>query len=160
VSDRLAPNIGALLAPLIEPLDGVERAVLIAAIERAAGNRYRVWAERAPRAASELLECVRREDDIAARAERLFPLDTTRRARVDALMPRVRELYANLFSGLTLREELTLQANAELQGAAAWRAIAATHGLPDAAQSELEELARLEEANAARLEKLIANWND
>ena len=160
MSGRPAPNIAALLAPVIAQLEGPEWPALLARLEHIAGNRYRAWAQRAPALARELLACADREDDISARGAKLFALSDVQRARVDGLVPGVREAYAGLFAGLTLREELALQANAERQGAAAWRAISGQPVLPDPARAAIAELALLEEANATQLERLLASWHD
>jgi hypothetical protein len=157
VSVRSAPDIAALLAPVIAQLDGPEWPALLARLEHIAGQRYRAWAKLAPQHARALLECADREDDISARGAKLFALSEAQRARVDAFLPGVRDAYAGLFSGLALREELALQAAAERQGAAAWRAISALPSLGAHEREAVAELARLEEANARQLEELLAS---
>lgn len=152
------PDLGLLLAPLLAGLADGERPGFLARLERVAGARYQAWAAEAPQHAAELLECARSEDEIAERAERLFPLSAEQTAKLDALMPRARELYAAIFVGRTRPEQFAVQAAAERLGAGAWRGIAAAPGLPHAMREALAACAALEEASAARLEKLIANW--
>ena len=155
---RAAPDIAALLAPVIAQLAGPEWPALLARLEHIAGNRYRAWAQRAPQHARALIECADREDDISARGTKWFALNEAQRAKVESLVPSVREAYAGLFAGMTLREELALQAAAERQGAAAWRAISAE--LAPGAREAVAELALSEEANATQLEQLLASWKN
>ncbi len=156
--NKPVPDFGLLLAPLIGPLSDGERPALLARLELAAAARYRAWAAEAPQHAAELFACASGEDEIAAHAVRLFPLSAAQAARLDALMPRAREMFFEPFAGLELRGQFALQAAAELQGARAWRGIAATPGLPHAMREALATCAALEEASAARLEKMLANW--
>jgi hypothetical protein len=151
-----APSIPLLLAPLTRGLAEAERPAFLARLEQMAAQRYRVWAAQAPAHASVLLACAESEQEIAARAARLFPMNAAQNARLDALLPRARQLYGSLFVGLSLRDQLELQAAAERQGADVWRAIAATQGLPHAMREALAECARLEEESAARLDALVA----
>jgi len=151
-----APSIPLLLAPLTRGLAEAERPAFLARLEQMAAQRYRAWAEQAPAHASVLLACADSEQEIAARAARLFPMNTAQSARLDALMPRAQQIYGALFVGLSLRDQLELQAAAERQGADVWRAIAATQGLPHAMREALAECARLEEESAARLDALVA----
>ncbi len=153
-----APSLGLLLAPLLGGLAAAERPAFLARLERAAAARYRAWALAAPQHAAALLDCARSEEEIADRADRLFPLNAAQAAKVDALMPRAGELYGAALAGLTLREQFALQAAAEREGASAWRAFAAAAGLPQAISEALAECAALEVASATRLEKLLADW--
>ena len=157
-SSRPAPNLGVLLAPLLAGLESAERPAFLARLERIAGARYRAWAAEAPQHAAALLECARSEDEIAERAERLFPLSAAQEAKLDALMPQARELYAALFVGRALPGQFAVQAAAERLGANAWRGIAAAPELPHAMRDALATCSALEEASAARLEKMLANW--
>ena len=153
------PDLGLVLAPLLAELEGGERPGFLARLERVAGERYRGWAAaEAPQHAAALLECARSEHEIAERAERLFPLSAAQTAKLDALLPRARELYAAIFVGRTLPEQFAVQAAAERLGGSAWRGIAAAAGLPHAMREALATCSALEEANAARLEKMLANW--
>ena len=153
------PDLGLVLAPLLGELEGGERPGFLARLERVAGERYRGWALEAPQHAAALLECARSEDEIAERAERLFPLSAAQTAKLDALLPRARELYAAIFVGRALPEQFAVQAAAERLGGGAWRGIAAAAGLPHAMREALATCSALEESNAARLEKMLANWS-
>jgi integrase len=152
------PDLGLVLAPLLAGLEAGERPGFLARLERVASERYRGWAAEAPQHAAALLECARAEDEIAERAERLFPLSAAQTAKLDALLPRARELYAAIFVGRTLPEQFAVQAAAERLGGSAWRGIAAAVGLPHAMRDALATCSALEEANAARLEKMLASW--
>lgn len=154
---KAAPSIPLLLAPITRGLVGAEQAAFLGRLERLAAERYREWAKQAPAHAGLLRACAESEDRIADRAERLFPMDAAQAAKLDALVPDVRRIYGTLFVGLSLREQLALQANAERQGADVWRALIAALGLPHAMAEKLEESARLEEESAARLDALVAS---
>jgi integrase len=153
-----APSITLLLAPLTRGLAEPERPAFLARLERLAAERYRAWAEQSPAHGSVLRACAASEEEIAGRADRLFPMSEAQRAKLDALLPEARRLYGALFVGLSLREQLQLQAAAELQGANVWRAIAAAPGLPHALREALAACAALEEESAARLEQLLREW--
>ena len=151
-----APSIPLLLAPLTRGLAEAERPAFLARLEQMAAQRYRAWAEQAPAHASALLACADSEQEIAARAARLFPMSAAQNAKLDALLPQARQLYGSLFVGLSLPQQLELQAAAERQGADVWRALTATPGLPHAMREALAECARLEEESATRLDALVA----
>jgi hypothetical protein len=156
---KQAPSL-TLLAPLTRRLAGDERPAFMARLERLAGQRYQAWAKQAAQHASALLACAQDEEEIARRAEALFPLGAAPRAKLDALQDEALRIYDAVFVGLTLREQLALQASAERQGADVWRALAAALALAKPAADALAELARMEEDNARRLEQLLASWND
>ena len=73
------------------------------------------------------------------------------RAELGEKLPYAREVYASLFEGLDVEDQLAIQAGAERQGAAAWR------GLADRRPREevLEACARLEEESADFLDALL-----
>jgi hypothetical protein len=158
VAQKSTPSITLLLAPLTRGLTEAERPAFLARLEQMAAQRYRAWAEQAPAHARVLLACAESEQEIAARAARLFPVDAVQSAKLDALLTQARQLYGSLFVGLALPEQLELQASAERQGADVWRAIAATPGLPHALREALADCARLEEESAARLDGLVAGF--
>jgi len=153
---KSAPSITLLLAPLTRGLAEAERPAFLARLERLAAERYRGWAKEAPAQAGVLLDCAQSEEEIASRADRLFPMSAAQAVKLDALLPEARRLYGAMFVGLALREQLALQASAERQGANVWRAIAAAASVPDATREALAACAELEEASAARLERLLA----
>lgn len=155
-SARHAPSITLLLAPLTRGLAEAERPAFLARLERLAAERYRAWAKQAPEHAATLLDCAQSEEEIAARADRLFPMSAAQAAKLDALVPEAQRLYGAMFVGLPLREQLALQESAERQGANVWRALAAASTLPDATREALAACAALEEASAARLARLLA----
>jgi hypothetical protein len=156
---RPAPNIALLLAPLTRGLAEEERPVFLARLERLAAERYRAWAQQAPQHAEALLACAASEEEIAGKAERLFPVSAAQNAKLDALLPEARRVYGAMFVGLALREQIALQARAELQGANVWRAIAAQPGMPETRRDALAVCSALEEASAARLDAALAAWD-
>lgn len=150
-----APNFGELLAPYIGavPEDAVPS--FLARLERTAADRYRGWAEALPEYADELLACATREDDIADRVERLYPAERPDQiAAMDTAIGPARDTYYAVFSKLDAVEQMTIQANAERQGAAAWRAMIDPEPNPEK-KAALEQCARIEEQSADYLDALL-----
>ncbi len=149
------PNFGELLAPYIGSVPEEAVPAFLARLERTAADRYRMWAEAVPEHREDLLACARREDDIADRVERIYPLaDSAHQARIDAAIGPARDTYYEVFSGLSPLEQMTIQANAERQGAAAWRGMIEQESDPQT-RAALEECARIEEASADYLDGLL-----
>jgi hypothetical protein len=148
-----APNVAVLLAPVIERVPASAQHRFLALLERGAAERYRQWAAASEHRAA-LLECAAREEGIAERVERLFPASDATLAQLAALVPEARAIYLSLFVGLPLQEQMRIQASAERQGAAAWRAFAAAAS-DDGVRSTLEHCALLEEESAAFLDRLL-----
>jgi hypothetical protein len=135
------PNFGLLLAPILSQVDAASRPRFLALLERTAADRYRKWASELPDHAPALLECAGREDEIADRIESAFSIDAAKLDELEALLPAARDIYYAAFEGMEVHEQIRVQSDAELQGAHAWRSIAA--GVTDAAV--LAELARCSE---------------
>ncbi len=155
MSERTLPDIGAVLAPLLERVAPDERALLIAIAERMAAERYRTWAAQVddPNVRAGLLACAAREDEIASRVEALYPDAPAAQARVRAALPELPTVNAALFAGRPLAEQFAIQATGERLGAATWRALAAFR--TDAVgRGALLGCAPLEEASAQFLESL------
>lgn len=150
------PNFGKVLSPLFADLPPQVMPAFLARLERIAASRYRLWAAAAPAWADELLACADREDEIAERVLALFPIDADTAATLDLRVPGAREQYAALFEPYSVRDQLTMQAAAERQGAAAWRSVSAIPGLSAAALRELAHCSALEEATAAVVDALLA----
>jgi hypothetical protein len=156
VSDSDPPDFGRLLRPHIETVAEPARPRFLARLERGAAERYRIWAAEAAAeaVAAGLLACARREEEIAERVERRFPADAAQQQQIEAALPGARDAYIAVFENLPLREQLRIQANAERQGAAAWRALAAGNSAARL-RDELHACAGLEEESALFLEKLL-----
>ena len=150
------PNFAQLLGPFIEPIPEAARPAFLARLERTAAERYRLWAGQAVALADGLLACAAREDEIADRVERLLGANAADREKIESSLEGARDTYYAVFAGKPLREQLRIQANAERQGANAWRLLAATLG-DDTLSAELEVCAALEEQSAAHLEGLLAD---
>lgn len=149
------PRFGELLAPYISRVPDGTRPRFLALLERGAAERYRMWAADLPEHADVLLECSRAEDEIADRIEGAFELDESLRDELHAPLPEATRTYYEAFAPHPVWDQLRIQANAERQGAHAWRSIAAHH--PDPAVVEvLHVCSALEEASADRLDALIA----
>lgn len=155
MTDVQIPNFGALLAPYIGQVGPALRPRFLALLERGAADRYRYWAELLPAHADGLLACAASEDEIADRIEGAFGIADADRAVVEAPLPGARDAYYAVFDGMDPWDQLRIQANAERQGANAWRSIA--DAVTD--RSVLDALAAcsaLEEASADYLDGLIA----
>jgi len=149
------PNFGQLLAPFISRVPDHARPRFLALLERGAADRYRSWASELPAEAPVLLACAKREDEIADRVEALYPIPDALARELEEPLPLARETYLSVFAELAIPDQLRIQAAAERQGAAAWRAIAASQSDP-AVGTELERCAALEEASADALDRICA----
>jgi hypothetical protein len=146
-----------LVGPALAGLAPEEQPAIIALAERIAAGRYRAWAEQIGDGAARatLLACAEREDEIASRVEARVPGAAAVQAAAQAAHPRLAEGYAALFAGLSLPEQLSLQAGAERVGAATWRNLAGAAADPD--RRVYLACAELEEASADALETLVAS---
>lgn len=149
------PNFGALLAPYIGSVPADALPAFLARLERTAAARYRMWAEAVPDHAEGLMECAAREDDIADRVEKIYPATEPEQiAAMDAAIIPAKETYYSAFAKLTPIEQMTVQANAERQGAAAWRAMVDPEPNEET-KAALEKCAQIEEASADYLDALL-----
>lgn len=149
------PRFGELLSPYISQVPPVAMPRFLALLERGAANRYRVWAEQLPEHFDVLNTCAESEDEIANRIEGAFGLDESLRDQLLAPLPQATQTYYDAFAPYDIWDQLRIQANAERQGAQAWRNIAANH--PDAKVVEvLHSCSTLEESSADALDALIA----
>jgi hypothetical protein len=150
------PDFASLLAPYISAVPEAAIPAFLARLERTAAKRYRVWANAVPEHADGLLACAAREDNIADRVEQIYSVsDPEQVAAMDSAIDPAREAYYAVFSKLSPVEQMTIQANAERQGAAAWRAIIDQES-DKAIQVTLEQCAQIEEASADYLDALLA----
>ena len=154
-----APNFAVLLGPYIGqvPVASVPR--LLARLERGAADRYRGWAAALPEHAEVLLECAASEEQIAIRAEAIFPAIPHELAAIEAVLPKARDTYFAAFEGLPVKRQLALQAAAERQGALAWHGLKQPE-MPDEHLAELDALHDLEIRSAERVEALLAQLSD
>lgn len=152
------PNFGALLAPVLTRVDGRHRPRFLALLERTAADRYRMWADALPQHCAELMGCAASEDDIADCIEGAFPIADADLDSLRHLVPEARSIYYAVFDSLPVLEQLRLQAAAELQGAHAWRSIAA--GVSDPTVSaELARCSELEEISSAMVLQVLAKFD-
>ncbi len=145
------PNFPMLL---MEPLIAVpeeSRVGFIARLERSAANRYREWAAESPEQAEWLTQCADREDEIASRAERMFPVLPEHEEIVNEALTRARKLYAGAFEGHSLEDRIFLQAHAERQGSLAWVGFASQNS-DESVKQQFLELAGLEVASAEQVD--------
>jgi hypothetical protein len=148
------PDIGAVLAPLLERVPPEQQPLLIALAERMAADRYRGWASAAdPALEARLLACAEREEEIAGLVEGLYPEASAAQAKMMEQIPELNELNRSLFAPLAVEDQYTLQASGERLGAATWRSFARQD--PGSQRSEVfGACAELEEANARVLEAI------
>ena len=149
------PRFGALLAPFISQVPPEVMPRFLALLERGAADRYREWATMLPPHADVLMSCASSEDTIADEIEAAFALDPSLRDAVHSPLPGAVAAYRDAFDGLDVWDQLRVQANAERQGAQAWRNIATQIDTPSVLAA-LTRCSELEEASADRLDDLIA----
>ena len=142
-----SPNFGLLLAPVLGQIDEANRPRFLALLERAAADRYRFWASELPLHADALQGCAAREDEIADRVEAAFAIDEATLATLRSFVPQARDLYYSAFDGHAILDQIAMQADAELQGANAWRSIAAKVS-DTAVIAELARCSELEETSS------------
>jgi hypothetical protein len=154
VGEVRAPNFGELLGPYIGavPPETVPR--FLALLERGAADRYRSWAGELPAHSDVLLSCAASEDEIADRVEAVFALPTELRDAVHAPLAGARSAYEDVFVGLDVWDQLRIQADAERQGAQAWRNIVARTADAQVVDA-LAACSALEEASADRIDALV-----
>jgi hypothetical protein len=157
MSELQIPAFGALLAPYIGQLPAEIMPRFLALLERGAAARYRGWAEALPEHAEVLLTCSAAEDEIADRIDGAFVMDPSLREQLEAPLPGARDTYYAAFHGYDVWDQLRIQADAERQGANAWRRIATATTDP-AVLEQLATCSALEEASADRLDALIAAY--
>ena len=150
------PRFGALLAPFISQVPHEVRPRFLALLERGAADMYRLWASMLPDHAEVLTSCAASEDEIADRIEAAFALDPSLRHAVTAPLSGALATYRDALAGLDVWDQLRVQANAERQGAQAWRNIA-TQVVEPSVVAALACCSQLEEASADRLDQLIAS---
>ena len=155
MTDITIPNFGELLAPFIGSVPETAMPAFLARLERTAAARYRGWAEDVPEHAEGLLACAEREDDIARRVDALYPATAPDQiSAMDAAIGPAKDTYYAVFAELSPIEQMTIQANAERQGANAWRNMIDAEADPDR-RAALEACAQIEEANADYLDALL-----
>ena len=152
MSEIKIPNFGELLAEHLNGVPPEAYPYLLSQLERTAAERYRGWAEQVPEHRDGLLACAAREDDIADRVEALFPPSDDHRALVAGIIPGAKATYYAAFEPYTPAEQMTIQANAERQGANAWQNLKAAY--PEQAAA-LDALSQIEVESADYLDALL-----
>jgi len=151
MADLEIPNFPRLL---MEPLISVpeeSRVGFLARLERSAADRYREWVAESEDHAGCLNQCADREDEIANRAEKMFPVLPEHEEIVDRALSTARKLYAGAFEGHPLEDRMFIQAHAERQGSMAWLGYAAQHS-DESVVKRFLELADLEVASAEQVD--------
>ena len=148
------PNFGELLAEHLGAVPAEAYPYLLSQLERTAANRYRQWADDVPGHREGILQCAAREDEIADRVEAMFPPSNEHRALVDEIIPKAKATYYSAFEPYTPIEQMTIQANAERQGANAWQTLKAAY--PNQAE-ELDQLSEIELSSADYLDGALGD---
>jgi hypothetical protein len=146
------PNFGELLAEHLSSVPPQAYPYLLSQLERTAADRYRGWAEEVPEHRDGLLACAAREDEIADRVEALFPPSEEHRALVAAVIPKAKATYYAVFEPYSPVEQMTIQANAERQGANAWQTLKAVY---QEHADALDRLSEIEIGSADYLDALL-----
>jgi hypothetical protein len=152
MSEIEIPNFGELLAGHLGAVPPEAYPYLLSQLERTAAERYRGWAEDVPAHSEDLLACAAREDEIADRVEAMFPPSDEHRALVNSIIPSAKATYYAAFEPYTPVEQMTIQANAERQGANAWQNLKAAY--PEQGQA-LDALSAIELESADYLDALL-----
>jgi hypothetical protein len=153
MSDVTIPNFGELLAEHLGKMPAETLPYMLSQLERTAADRYRGWAEAVPQHREGLLACADREDEIADRVEAMFPPSDAGRALVADTIPAARATYYEVFDGHSPVEQMTIQANAERQGADAWQGLKEGH--PEFAD-QLDALSAIELQSADYLDSILS----
>lgn len=148
------PDFAELLAPFIGAVPEEAIPNFLALLERGAAQRYRDWARQLPDYREGLRRCAASEDQIADIVEGLFPIDDALSSRIREPLPAARDAYYEVFEHLPLADQLYIQAEAELQGAAAWRGML-SGDLPEEVREGLERCCELEQASSAYLYSIL-----
>ena len=152
MSEIHIPNFGELLAEHLGGVPAEAYPYLLSQLERTAAARYRLWADEVPSQREGLLRCAEREDEIADRVEAMFPPSGEHRELVAQIIPKAKETYYAAFEPYTPIEQMTIQANAERQGALAWQTLKSAY--PDKA-AEFDALSQVEIASADYLDATL-----
>lgn len=148
------PDFAELLAPFIGAVPEEAVPNFLALLERGAAQRYRDWARQLSEHREGLSRCAASEDQIADIVEGLFPISEELASAIREPLPAARDKYFEVFEHLSLAEQLAIQADAELQGAAAWRGMLSDE-LPAQVREGLERCSELEEASSAYLYSIL-----
>ena len=151
------PNFAELLAEHLSSVPQEAFPYLLSQLERTAADRYRGWAVEVPAHRDGLIACAAREDEIADRAEATFPPSEEHRALVATVTPKAKAVYYAAFEPYTPVEQMTIQANAERQGASAWQILKTMY--PQHAEA-LDQLSAIEIDSAEYLDALLPSLNE
>lgn len=146
------PKFGELLAEHLGGVPAEAYPYLLSQLERTAADRYRQWADEVPSHRDGILKCAAAEDEIADRVEALFPPSDEHRALVAEIIPKAKKTYYSAFEPYTPVEQMTIQANAERQGANAWQTLKAAYPEKGA---ELDQLSQIELSSADYLDAAL-----
>ena len=146
------PSFGELLAPYLSGVPEEALPFLLSQLERTAAARYRGWAEEVVEYREKLLACADSEDEIADRVEHLLPPSDAHRALVLEMLPNAKAAYYKVFEGLSAVGQMTIQADAEKQGAGAWQRMKITH---PALAEEMDALSEIELKSGDCLDQIL-----
>ena len=81
-------------------------------------------------------------------------IDDALTTEIQGPLPEARDAYYNVFDGLSLADQLGIQADAELQGAEAWR-VMISDDIPDEINQGLKQCMALEQESSAYLYSIL-----
>ncbi len=150
------PDLIEVLTPLIDQCAPREQRILLAVLERLAGEHYRAWAQTLADEEQKhgFLECANREEQIAEAVEALDPQAKEIGDSLWKRFPNMRELYADTMRPLSHREQWQVQSLGELGGARFLRDFAEAEANADAREALLACAAK-DEANGRYLEGIL-----
>ena len=154
MSNPSIPNFGELLGPYISAVPPQAVPNFLALLERGAAQRYRDWAAQLPDFSDGLIKCSEAEDEIANIVEAMFLINDELAAEIQKPLPEARDTYYQVFEQYSLADQLAIQADAELQGANAWRRMTNDDN-PDHIQAGLLKCIDLEEESSKYLYSII-----
>lgn len=152
---RELPDIPGIVQRMLQRVPREHQPILLAQRERVSAQRYRDWADVATGVArrSAFLACAEREEEIARRAEGLFPDVAIILSGILAKHPDLATITGPLYSRHALDKQFVMHARAERFGAAAWRSFAEDAQKPGPRAVYLA-CALLEEESAVFLESI------
>ena len=155
-SDYDTPNFDDLLGLFLDRIKQQEKPLLIALLERVAAEKYREWAENKTFLSErdQLLECAKREDQIAYKIEQLYSDPKLIQEEITRIVPELEQASGVLFGNKAIPHQMAVLAIGERWGSGVWELLAKAE-TDSKTQEVLLSCRPLEEANAAVLERIL-----
>lgn len=155
------PDFEEVFRTLLDPIEVEHRPLLVAMLERVAAAKYREWAALPECAAyrEALLECGRREEEIAANTEALYPEAPAIVDAIAAANPQLAQVPQALFGDRPVLQQIAILMAGERAGGHQWIRFA-QRADSDRARSVFTSNAAMEEVNAGVLQGIVARPGD